>query len=328
MPFVANLNGHRITSLDYSERDWQALKAEYTHHKLLCNDRGCQSPMIPKTYGSTGTQFFVHKARVTDRNCAYAGGESAEHLRLKELVYKTAKQLDCTPECEVWLPEINRRADVLIRDIVIEIQLSPQSDAHYLQRTRDYQQLGKQVVWIAPERSIRKPVAYPVAGLINIGAECVPYIYTPTEDGKLHTTLELSKWLEQILNNTIRWHSCLAYAHAHWYFPNSPCDSADAKEQELKAYHEYLCGEVRKLFTQYWGFIVKATDKYPLGLTPKEAFHKQIQRRYRTDFDSLASTDLEDILEKLDRGYIDSILKWLYPDQIEYVFCHVQQLMR
>ena len=319
MAFVANLNGDRVTSLDYSEKDWQALKSEYTQQRLICNDEGCQSPMIPKTYHSTGTQFFTHKPRTTHRNCSYAGGESPEHLRLKEIVYTTAKGLGYTPELEAWLPEINRRADVLIHDIVIEIQLSPQSDTRYLKRTSDYQELGKQVIWIAPERSIRKPVAYPIAGLINIGAECVPYIYTPTEDGKLHTTLKLEEWLEQILDNTIKWHSCPAHTHEHWYFPNSICDRADQKEQELKDLHEHLGKEVRKLFIQYWGFIVQATEKYPLGLTPKEAFHAQIQKRYGTDFASLTIDDLNDILETLDRGFIDSIFKWLFPEQIGYV---------
>ena len=318
MALVANLNGHRVTALDYSEKDWQVLKSEYTQHRLICNDSGCQSPMIPKTYHATGTQFFTHKSRSTDRNCSYAGGESPEHLHLKEIVYTTAKQLGYAPECEVWLPEISRRADVLIHDIVIEIQLSPQSDTRYLKRTYDYQELGKHVVWIAPERSIRKPVICPIAGLINIEPEGTPYIYTPTED-KLHTTLKLDEWLEQILDNTIQWHACPAHTHEHWYVPNSICDRADQKEQALKDLHEHLFGEVRKLFIQYWGFIVQATEKYPLVLPPKEAFHAQIQKRYGTDFASLTIDDLNDILGELEKGFIANIFKWLYPEQIGYV---------
>ena len=319
MAFVANLNGHRVTSLDFCDREWQALKATYTQQRLVCNDAGCESLMIPKTYRSTGTQYFVHKSRTTDRNCTYAGGgESPEHLHLKELIYRECETLGCAPKCEAWFPEINRRADILIYDIVFEIQLSPQSEARYLKRTTDYYDIGKQVVWIVPERSIRKPVIYPIVGLINIGAECDPYIYTPTED-KIHTTLKLSEWLEQVLDNTIQWHSCPAHTHEHWYFPKSECDRADQKAQELKELREHLYGEVRKLFIQYWGFIVQATDQYPLGLTPKEAFRAQIQKRYGTDFVSLTIDDLNDILGELDKGSIDSILKWLYPDQIGYV---------
>ena len=319
MAFVANLNGHRVTSLDFCDREWQALKATYTQQRLVCNDAGCESLMIPKTYRSTGTQYFVHKSRLTDRNCTYAGGgESPEHLHLKELIYRECETLGCAPKCEAWFPEINRRADILIYDIVFEIQLSPQSEARYLKRTTDYYDIGKQVVWIVPERSIRKPVIYPIVGLINIGAECDPYIYTPTED-KIHTTLKLSEWLEQVLDNTIQWHSCPAHTHEHWYFPKSECDRVDQKAQELKELREHLHGEVRKLFIQYWGFIVQATDRYPLGLTPKEAFHAQIQKRYGTDFASLTIDDLNDIIEKLDKGFIDRILKWLYPEQIGYV---------
>ena len=317
MGFVANLNGHRVTSLDFSERDWQSLKATYTQQRLVCNDECCESPMIPKTYRSTGTQYFVHKPCTSDRNCSYAGsGESPEHLRLKELIYRECEALGYAPKCEAWFPEINRRADILIYDIVFEIQLSPQSESRYLKRTNDYYELGKEIIWIAPERKIHEPVIYPIVGLINIGAECAPYIYTPTECGKLHTTLKLDEWLEQVLNNTIQWHSCPAYAHEHWYFPNSECDRADQKEQELKELHEHLHKEVRKLFTQYWGFIVQATEKYPLGLPPKKAFHKQVQKRFGAKFDSLTIDDLHDILAELEKGFIDNVLKWLYPEQI------------
>ena len=166
MAFVANLNGHRVTSLDYSKREWQALKATYTQQRLVCSHAGCESLMIPKTYRSTGTQYFTHKSRTTDRNCSYAGGgESPEHLRLKELIYRECEALGYAPKLEAWFPEINRRADVLIYDIVFEIQLSPQSEARYLKRTTDYYDIGKQVVWIVPERSIRKPVNIPDSGI-------------------------------------------------------------------------------------------------------------------------------------------------------------------
>ena len=215
--------------------------------------------------------------------------------------------------------EIGRRADVLIYDIVFEIQLSPQSEARYLKRTNDYHDIGKEVIWIAPERKIHKPIMYPIVGVIHIGTDKLPCIYTPVEGRETRSTLRLDDWLEQVLKNNIHWHSCPVYEHEHWYVPQSLCDTADQKEQELKDYREHLGKEVRKLFIQYWGFIVKATEKYPLDLTPKEAFHAQIERRYHTDFVSLTIDHLEDILETLDKGFISRILKWLYPEQIGYV---------
>ena len=55
MTFVANYNGERIVSLNFSTDDWLLLKMNYREHALCCNDPDCRSPMIPKTYYSTGT---------------------------------------------------------------------------------------------------------------------------------------------------------------------------------------------------------------------------------------------------------------------------------
>ena len=115
MTFVANYNGDRIVSLNFSTDDWLSLKADYREHALCCNNPECRSPMIPKTYHSTGTQFFAHKRNFV--SCGYGGGESLEHLYLKEIIFKTAMELGFSPDFEVFLKV--RRADVLVCDDIV-----------------------------------------------------------------------------------------------------------------------------------------------------------------------------------------------------------------
>ena len=301
MTFIANLNGNRVVSLDFTAEEWHTLKQDYQDNQLICNDEDCQSPMILKTYHSTGTQFFSHKPSVTATHCSYRGGESREHLYMKQRVYDIIKGLGLNPDLEVRLTDKNRRADVLVGDNVFEIQLSKQSLYEYEQRSQDYWDMGKEVYWIASDdhhKFDQAGIVYPVALLNNgpcaFGESCKLAIPYANLSSFASNTADLDEWITNILSNGV------------W-----------AKENRIYQNTNCLREELRRKFFQYWGFIVEATEKYPLGLPLAKAFNSQIQKRYNTDYKSLSAENLRAILNEVDRPDIESILVWLYPNQVQ-----------
>ena len=339
MTFVANYNGERVVSLNFSTDEWLLLKANYREHALCCNDPDCRSPMIPKSYHSTGTQFFAHKSK--NVSCMYSGGgESPEHLYLKEIIFNTARSLGFLPDFEVFLKI--RRADVLVCDnIVFEVQSSRQSIADYNQRTQDYWNMGKDVYWIALEKSSswHSQAVYPAVFIyedLDISNMTIPAIALYEAFKSEPTFMPIDAWVTDVLQQKSLWISdCVAFEDQnHWHCVDGACDRKAARRESRalkrraerkKARKEerqnrlFWYTELRKLFSQWWGFITKATAKYPLGQPPKEAFDLQIERQYGTTFDALKSNDLKNILETIEKPYPDNILKWLYPNHKEYV---------
>ena len=330
MTFIANLNGNRVVSLDYSNEDWLTLKREYRESRLICNDENCQTAMIPKTYHKTGTQFFSHKNKNEGvRPCKYSGSESPEHLYLKAYIYETLKGMGLHPELEVTISEVNRRADLIVGNNVFEIQLSQQSIEDYEIRSQDYRDAEKQVYWIVFDTHLKllhTHVTYPVVflnGKPDLSPDYEPYIEMYDAFTHTPTTMSLNAWIERTLNYEYKWtKDCIAYPDKeHWCCINGACDIElerkkveEVKRKTEEAKRQDLLQGVRKLFTQYWGFIEKATDEFPLGVPPKEAFHKQIQQRYNTDFKNLLVGDLESILQEIVYYRIDNLLQWLYPN--------------
>ena len=342
MTFVANYNRERVVSLNFSIDDWLSLKANYSEHTLCCNDPDCRLPMIPKTYHSTGTQFFAHKSE--NVSCLYGGGgESWKHLYLKEIIFNTAKELGFSPDFEVFLKI--RRADVLVcKDIVFEVQLSQQSVAEYNQRTQDYSDMGKKVYWIVRQTQSPEHPHVPYAAVflyfvnddLDFSSNTIPIIAIYEAFKSEPIFMPLDEWVRDVLQQKSLWISdCVAFKDRnHWHYVDSACDRKAARREaralkrrteRKKARKEerqnrlFWHTELRKLFSQWWRFIIKATDEYPLGSHPKEAFNLQIERRYGKTFDELKSDDLKDILETIENRYPDGILKWLYPNHKEYV---------
>ena len=67
----------------------------------------------------------------------------------------------------------------------------------------------------------------------------------------------------------------------------------------------------------WWGIIVEATNKFPLGAHPKEAFETQLIDRYGKGFDALISPSLEGLLNEIG-GWLGEFLEWLYPHHFVY----------
>ena len=285
MTFIANYNGDRIVSLDYSNNEWSILKENYRNNTLVCNDGKCGSDMIPKTYGPTGTQFFSHKSRGVA--CKYGRRESKEHLYLKEIIYKTAKKLGFHPEVEVYLA--NRIADVVVDDIVYEVQLSKQSEEKYRQRSKDYWNVGKEVYWIILKNPSDKYSCLPYPAVFlperpGIDGQSMPTVAVQ-ESSKMNPTIfDIDEWVACVLTQDFPW--------------TSDC---------------FVLFNLCKLFWQWWDFITEAIKEYPLGLVPKEAFKSAIKGRYSADFNSLTSSQLQEILDKIGSQPQEGILRFIYP---------------
>lgn len=329
MTFIANLNGDRVVSLDYSPEEWQELKRNYQDNTLVCNDEECLSPMIPKTYHSTGTQFFSHKNKGV-LTCKYSQSESPEHLYLKKYVYETLKGIGLHPELEVTISEVNRRADVIVDNKVFEIQLSQQSIEDYEIRSQDYRDAQKQVYWIILDtrsRFLHTKATYPVVfldGKPDLSPDYEPCIEMYDAFTDTPTTMSLDTWIRRILNYEYKWtKDCMAYPdQEHWCCINGACDIELERKKAEEAKRQELLQVVRKFFTVNWGFIVGATKEYSLGLKPQKALKLQIKKRYGKDIESLTSYELKDILKTIEFQRIENFIEWLYPNHRRYVKSH------
>jgi competence CoiA-like predicted nuclease len=117
----------------------------------------CQEPLMIKG-GPLIQAHFAHYPDPTGRStCPDREKETPEHLAAKDeitvaLQHGLSEYADAEIEQEVWLAEINRRADVLATfpmgwRIAHEIQLSRISKEELEARTNDYYRTGIDVVW-------------------------------------------------------------------------------------------------------------------------------------------------------------------------------------
>lgn len=155
MPLKALIDSEPIQSFDLAKEEWAALKVEYKQRELTMPC--CGRTAIPKT-SNLGTQYFAHSRK---SDCTSAP-ETAEHLYLKFVVAKEAKELGWhvstekaghTPSGEGWI------ADILCEKgntkVAIEIQWSPQSEDEYIRRTLKYKESGVRCLWLFRQQSNR-----------------------------------------------------------------------------------------------------------------------------------------------------------------------------
>lgn len=95
-----------------------------------------------------------HFSHVHNSTCSvYSEGETWEHLKGKSDLYDWLEKLGYNPELEVYIAEINQRADILLnwkaQLYAIEYQCSPISEREVIMRTQGYQSLGIKPIWIA-----------------------------------------------------------------------------------------------------------------------------------------------------------------------------------
>lgn len=212
MPFTALYLGNRIDATVIPADLWEELKDSEYKNDLVC--RACGSSMIPKTYTSTGTQFFAHKATT---GCQFSAGQTKEHLLLKSVVADAVRKAGWTPEFEAFLficeDTSKSWVDVLAvspdhrRRVAFEIQWSYQSSERYIQRTERYAKEGVETCWISKRDT--QAERYVLNYTLSEGLETV---LIDNEDVPIENMVK-DVLLEDIIftNNcpfTIDWHKC------------------------------------------------------------------------------------------------------------------------
>lgn len=107
---------------------------------------GCNGAMLLKI-GETKIPHFAHKSLILCE--AFHEPESALHLEGKLKLHQFFLSKNHSVELEKYLPGIKQRADLLINArTAIEFQCSPIAPNQVIQRSRGYQSLAIQALWI------------------------------------------------------------------------------------------------------------------------------------------------------------------------------------
>ncbi len=157
MPFKAKIDGETVISVDMTDEEWNELKKIVLSHKNTIELPCCGSLANPRV-SKLKTKHFVHKAKTPSCNWK---PESAEHLWVKEIIFKTCKE-------EGWYvePEYSFNdwaADVFATDgnvkIAFEVQWSRQTEEETRRRQQNYKKDNIKGVWLfrhIPESLIAK----------------------------------------------------------------------------------------------------------------------------------------------------------------------------
>lgn len=98
-----------------------------------------------------GQRKITHFAHQGNSGCVLREGESYEHLLGKQQIFEWARKKGWQAELEVYIPQLEQRADVFLRiggqRVVIEFQCSPLSLTALQKRTLGYQSIGIKCYW-------------------------------------------------------------------------------------------------------------------------------------------------------------------------------------
>lgn len=149
MPMTAVLDESRrldVTNID--EVTWAHIHRARPPAKLTCPH--CGGRMSAKR--RLKTRFFAHRPGA---DCALAGREGPEHVRLKELLVTAVRDAGWRGDLEASVGQ--RTADVLAtspngdRALAFEVQLAHQSEDDIVARSSDYAASGTPVVWVVKD---------------------------------------------------------------------------------------------------------------------------------------------------------------------------------
>jgi len=154
-----------MTVEDITDLRRQENRARYRHREKILRCCQCGGPLHPVHY-ATGLDIFRHDPHHAAR-CAAARGESARHELLKTVICRAADRVPgWAARVEVPLdgtdPDTGRppivdvvaRPDTPGKAFGWEVQLSPETDAHVLNRHQLREALLARCVWVTPDRPI------------------------------------------------------------------------------------------------------------------------------------------------------------------------------
>lgn len=163
MPLVALIDDHRVVAPLLDDVAWAEVKSSVL--VLPCDARA-----VPKQ-NKYGTRYFAHWP---GSHCEVEHKpESAEHLRVKEIIVKAAISAGWWAEPEVPADDRSWIADVLVTNgdhrVALEVQWTQQSAEEYHRRTARYLAAGVDCYWFARHKSTWNghDVRVPVFGLFH-----------------------------------------------------------------------------------------------------------------------------------------------------------------
>jgi hypothetical protein len=156
MPLVALVDGQRKVSSLLSDDEWSTLQ-KFVRAKKGSLTLLCGLPGHAKT--RKGTRFFAHNPG-TGGACTEHPGETAQHLRAKDIIVRAAVAAgwDAQPEVvgDGWVADVLAEKDG--KKVAFEVQWSPQGDVDYASRQERYAASGVRCAWfVRHERSVHVP---------------------------------------------------------------------------------------------------------------------------------------------------------------------------
>ncbi|CAH0318421.1 Competence protein CoiA [Peribacillus sp. Bi96] len=117
----------------------------------------CKTEMSIKA-GNVRIPHFAHKSNSSCR--ASSEPESAYHLMGKRKLYQWFLSHDYQVDLEAYLPQIKKRADILVTiggyRFAVEFQCSVIPENEFIERTRAYQSVGIKPIWILAAKSLKR----------------------------------------------------------------------------------------------------------------------------------------------------------------------------
>ena len=193
MPLTALINGKVLCSVDFTDEEWEHLKKDYKAGRVSIILPPDNSPGYLRK-SKLGTKHFVHLKK------DHFEPESDEHLKIKEIIYKTCKRKSLVVETEHM--EKDWIADVYCfipgKRIVFEVQLSNLPVHSLLERQRRYEQSHITAVWLL------KDIPFDLNFFMH-----VPSIRIEKDNNKYYVyikqnmKMELSSFVEKFLSGKI-----------------------------------------------------------------------------------------------------------------------------
>jgi len=197
MPLKAKVNSQTVISVDYSDEGWEELKKACKSKNVFIILPCCESSGYPRT-SKLGTKHFVHKVK---GDCNWAP-ESIDHLKLKEIIYKTCKEKGWNAETEYknngWIADVFCYKGNI--KFAFEVQLSRQSINHAIERQKKYEKDGVNAVWLYKGAPNYQKFVNNVPA-ISLKKDDTKYYVFPSEVKKI----ELFSFVEDVLAGNIKY---------------------------------------------------------------------------------------------------------------------------
>ncbi|MFS0752171.1 competence protein CoiA family protein [Oceanobacillus sp. 1P07AA] len=148
------INKHGKPIILFQEHDRNIALWKQNKEPFYCPN--CNSKLIIRS----GRKVIPHFSHLPNSICRHGNGEGMYHEMGKYLLYQWLSDQNIEVDLEVYFPQINRRADLVInvlnKVIIIEFQCAKISAEEIAERTSAYNQLNHHVIWIVGMNHFRR----------------------------------------------------------------------------------------------------------------------------------------------------------------------------